>query len=78
MQRACAILPAASLSPPSFWTFSQKRHSFRKRLVNIKYVFLFYLQYLFETSVILRKIRREFVTNLKMSAFEVLVSLVGF
>jgi hypothetical protein len=45
-------------------TLSQKRHDFRKKkLSNIKCVFLFTLQHLSETFIILRRIERDIIIN---------------
>jgi hypothetical protein len=52
------------LSPPHFSTLSHKRHDLRKELLNIKCV-LFYVQLLFETFLILSRIRRDIVVNLE-------------
>ena len=46
----------APLAPPSFSTLSHKRHDFRKKLLYIKCVFLFSLQLLSTTFLILRRI----------------------
>ena len=52
------------LSPPYFSTLSHKRHDFRKALLNRKCV-LFSVQLLFETFLILRRIRRDIVVSLE-------------
>ena len=56
MPRVGTIFSAASQTPPYFSTLSHKRHDFRKRkkLLNVKCVFRFFLQLLFEI------IRKEF------------------
>jgi hypothetical protein len=40
MKCACAILPVASPALPHFSTFSHKRHDFRIKLLNIKYILI--------------------------------------
>jgi hypothetical protein len=56
MQCVCAILPSvASPALQYFFILSHKRHDFRKKtLLNIKPVFLYSLQCLTETFLILR------------------------
>ena len=49
-----------------------------KELLNIKRVFCFSLQLLFKTVLILRKVRRDIVTNTKTSSRKVPVILDGF
>jgi hypothetical protein len=62
MQGACFILFAASLAPSHFSIFSHKWHDFReKKLQNIKCVFLFSVQRLFEMFLIMRKTERNIV-----------------
>jgi transglutaminase/protease-like cytokinesis protein 3 len=69
MQRAAILSSAASLVPPNYSTFSHKRHDFqKKKLLNIKCVFLFSLRLLFETVLILRRIQLQIVTNVKTSS----------
>jgi hypothetical protein len=51
--------------------------NFRKKLLNIKFVFWFYLQHLLETFLILRS-QWDIVTNVKMSSCEVPVILSDF
>ena len=46
--------------------------------MNIKYVFLFSLQLLSKTFLILREIQRDIVINVETSLCKVLVILVGF
>jgi hypothetical protein len=49
----------ASMAPPDFSTLSHKRQDFReKKLLNIKYAFLFFLKKYSETFLILRIIQR--------------------
>ena len=72
------ILPSvASLAAPYFSALPIKRHDFRKKmLLNIKCVFWFSLQLLFETFLILRIIQRDIVINVKMSSCKVPVVLI--
>ena len=79
MPRAGAMLPASSLAPPYFSSLSHKRHDFRKKITGHKTcVFGFYLQLLFKTLLILRRIQRDIVINVKTSTCKVPVILVGF
>jgi hypothetical protein len=63
MQRECAIVFVAS----QFSTLSHKRHDFRKKkkLLNIKCVFWFSIQVLFETFLFLKRIQRDIVIKWK-------------
>ena len=66
IQRACVILSsAASLAPLYFSTLYHKRHDFVKMLLNIKCVLRFSLRLLFETFLILRRIRQDILINVK-------------
>ena len=73
MQRAAILSYAASLAPPYFSTLSYKRHDLRKQCTELKSVFWFYLQLLFETFLILKRIQRYIVTNVNMSVCKVFV-----
>ena len=70
------------LVPPYFSTLSHKRHDFsEKELLNIKCVFLFSLQLVSVTSLILRRIQRDVTMNVKRSSCivpTVLVILIRF
>ena len=68
----------APRSPPYFSTLSHKRYDFRKKLLNIKCVFWFSLQFFSKTFFILRTIQRDIVTNVKTSSWKLSVSLVEF
>jgi hypothetical protein len=50
----------------------------KKKSLNMKYVFLFSVQLLFETFLILRRIQRLIVINVKTSLSKVPVVFVGF
>ena len=65
------------LAQPNFST-SHKGHNFRKTLLSIKYVFLFSLQLLYETFLILRRIQQDIAINVETSSCKVPVKLVGF
>ena len=65
-------------APPHFLTLSQKLHDFRKQFLNIKCVFWFSLQLLSTTFLMLSRISRVIVINVKTSSCKVLVILVGF
>ena len=47
-----------------FSTLFHKRHDFRKKVLNMKCVFLFSLQLLSETFLILRRIERAVIKNI--------------
>jgi hypothetical protein len=69
----------APLIPQYLYTFSHKRRDFqKKKLLNIKRVFLFSLQLLFEVFFVLRRIQRDIVINVKTSSCKVPFILVGF
>jgi hypothetical protein len=68
----------ACVVSPSFSTLSHTRHDIRKQLLNIQYVFLFSLQLLFETFLILRKIQRDIIINVLRCSCKVLIILVRF
>jgi hypothetical protein len=63
MQCACAILSSVVwLALQYFSTFSHKQHDFRKKkLLNTKCVFLFSLQLLSETFLVLRRNERDVI-----------------
>ena len=67
-----------SLAPPYFSTLPHKRHDFRNKLLNIKFVFWFSLQLLFKIILNLRRILQDIVINVKTSSCKVLVILVTF
>ena len=79
---ACSITYPASNAPPyyhlqSFWLHCiYQRYLingtiFGRNLLNIKCVFLFSLQLLFQTFLLTRRIRQDIVTNVKMSLCKV-------
>jgi hypothetical protein len=53
----------ACLALSYFFMLSHKPHEFRKNIVESKSVFLFSLQLLSETFLILRRIERDVITN---------------
>ena len=70
---------ASSLAALHFSAFSHTRHDCRKkRLLNIKCVFWLALQRLCASFLILRRIQRDIVVNVKTSPCKVPVILVGF
>ena len=78
---ACSWL--SSVACPAlqyFSTLSHKQHDFRKKkkVLNIKCVFLFFLQRLSETSLILRRIQRDMIKNVCWCSCEVQIFLVRF
>jgi hypothetical protein len=77
LQCACAIF--SSVPCPARLYFSKlfhKRKDFRKKLLNIIYLFLFSLQILSGTSLILMRIQRDVVKNICWISREVPVILV--
>ena len=68
----------APLAPPNFSTLSHKRWDFRKKLLNIKCLFLFYLQRLSKPFLILRRIYRDIVINVETPLRKIPVIVVGF
>ena len=66
-----------SLAPPYVSTLSHKRHDFREKSLNVKRVFLFFIQFLPIRFLILRRISRDFAINMKTSSCKVLI-LIGF
>ena len=80
MQRACAIsLYFACSAVQNFPTLSHKRHDFRKKGVfNVKCVFLFLLQLLSETFLIVRRTERDTIENIYWSSCQVPFILVRF
>jgi hypothetical protein len=81
MQRACAILWR------HFWPLGLRHicrnylingEIYRKKVMNIKYVFLFSLQRLSKTFPILSGIQRDVVKNVDTSSCKVPVILLGF
>jgi hypothetical protein len=69
---------AAPLAPPCFSKLSHKWHNFEEKVLNIECVFLFSIQVLFKTFLILRIIQQLFVINVKESSCKVPIILVRF
>ena len=77
MQSARAICGLSCFAVPHFSTVSHKRHDFReKKLLNVKRVFGFFLQLLFETFRILRVIQRDIIINVRTSSSKIPVTRV--
>jgi len=76
--RMCPIIlsSVACLVLPYFPTLSHKWHDFRKRLLNIKSVLWFSPQRLSETFLILRRIQRCIIINVRRSSCKVPIILV--
>ena len=73
------LLPSvACLAVPYFSTLSHKRHDFRKNVVKHKVIFLFSVKFLSETFLVLRRIQRYIVINVRMSSCIVPVILLRF
>ena len=68
----------ASLVLPNFSHYLINGKIFEKKLLNKKCVFLFSLQVLSKTFLILRIIQRDIIINVKKCSCEVSVILVGF
>jgi len=68
LSEACPTLPHLS-------TLFHKQHGFRERLLNVKYLFRFFLKILSETFLILRT-ERDIVMNVHWSSCKVPVILV--
>jgi nitrate reductase NapE component len=79
MQRVRALLSSAASVAPINSLTCHKRYDFRgKELLNLKCVFLFSLQLLSKTFLILRRVQRDIVIIVKTSSCKVRVILVGF
>jgi hypothetical protein len=77
--RRIILSSVACLAVPYFSTLSHKRHDFRgKNLLNIKCVFWFCLQILYEILLILRRIERDIIINVHRSSCKVSVIVVRF
>ena len=59
-----------------FSTLSHKWHTFQKNLLNIKFVFLFFLQLLSETFLILRSTEWDIIINVHRSPWKVPVVVI--
>ena len=64
--------------PSYFSTLSHERHDFRETGIEYKTCVLTPLQRLPETFLILRRIQRDIVINVKTSSCKVPLNLVGF
>jgi hypothetical protein len=70
MQRACAILSFAACGCTTFFDIISYTARFsEKKLLDIKCVFRFSLQLLFEAFLILKRIQRDIVINVKYPVF---------
>ena len=68
----------AHQSPLRFSTLSHKRHDFRKKVIEHKMCVLIFCTILSKTFLILRRIQRDVVINVKTSSYKVSIILVGF
>ena len=78
MQRDAIVSSVAPLSSPHFSTLSHKRHGFRKSVTEHKMCVLIFSTLLFKIFIIIRRIQRDIVMNVKTSSCQELVILVGF
>jgi hypothetical protein len=77
MHRITRILASVScLVVPEFSALPHKRHDRQKEFLNIKCVFWFSLQLLYEAFFILRKIQRGMIINVRRSLYKVPFILV--
>ena len=68
-----------SLAPPNFSTLFHKWHHFRKKILNTKYLFWFYLQLSSsETFLILRRVQRDNIINVHRYSYKYPLSLSCF
>ena len=72
------VSPVASLAPPYFSTPPQKRQDFRKKVIKHKMCVLIFSTILSQTFVILRRIQRDIIINIRRSSRKVLVIIVRF
>ena len=78
MKKRRIILPSvACLAVPFFSILPHKQHDFRKKIIEHKCVFLFSLQLLSETFLILRITEGDININVHMSSCSVPNILVG-
>ena len=73
--RHIILSSVACLAVQYFPTLYHKRHDFRKQFLNIKLCFVFSLQILSDTFLILRRIQRDMITNVFWSSCNVPVVL---
>jgi hypothetical protein len=76
--RRIILSSVACLALQYFSTLSHKRHDFRKRLLNIKCFFWLCLQLLSETYLILRRLQRDTIINVRRSACKISDCLLRF
>jgi hypothetical protein len=67
-KRRIVLSSVASLAVLHLSTLSHKRHDFQKKKWNLKCVFWFYVQISSETFLILSRIRRDIVVNVRTSS----------
>ena len=76
MQRATILPSAASVALPYFSTFSHKGQDILKKVTEQKMCILISVQFLPEKLLILRRIQRDIVINVKTPLFKVFVILI--
>ena len=76
--RMCHIVICDLLRSTQFSALSYKRHDFREKLLNTKYMFWFSLQLLSENFFILRRNEWDMIKNVYLYSCKVPFILVGF
>jgi hypothetical protein len=76
--RRIILSSVVCLAQPRFSTLSHKEHDFVTKALNIKVVFLFSVQVLSETFLVIKIIPRHIIINVRTSLWKVLVVFVRF
>ena len=78
MQRAAILSCVASLAPRNVLILAHNRRDFRKNVTEPKICFDFLYNFLFKTFLILKRIQRDIVLNVRTSSWKVSIIRVGF